>query len=86
MNWRRIAVGVMEGRRITPEEALRILATSDDELLSVLDAAFAIPGVEVVRRTAATAASPRVRGKARRNCIHGNLARKSLLARVRPAG
>lgn len=42
MNWRRIAVGVMEGRRITPEEALRILATSDDELLSVLDAAFAI--------------------------------------------
>ena len=41
-DWRALSRRVTDGGEITRAEALRILQTPDDELLSVLDAAFAI--------------------------------------------
>ena len=42
MDWKEISRRVIEGEGITRAEAMRILLSTDDELLSVLDAAFAI--------------------------------------------
>jgi biotin synthase len=42
MDWKTISQRVMDGVPITRKEALRILSAPDDDLLSVLDAAFAI--------------------------------------------
>jgi len=41
-NWQSLAHAVLEGHVVTREEALAILASSDDELLDVLSAAFTI--------------------------------------------
>ncbi|OPY88425.1 MAG: Biotin synthase [Syntrophaceae bacterium PtaU1.Bin231] len=42
MDWRQFSQSIMEGRPPAPDEALAVLESPDDELLAVLDAAFAI--------------------------------------------
>ncbi|WP_025784159.1 biotin synthase BioB [Sporosarcina sp. D27] len=42
MNWRTLAQEVIEGKELSNEEALSILNTNDDEVLSLLDGAYMI--------------------------------------------
>ena len=42
MQWKNIAQETIQGSLITKAEALQLLLSSDDDLLGVLDAAFAI--------------------------------------------
>jgi biotin synthase len=42
MKWNELSKGVLTGRPLTRSEALAIMESSDDDLLAILDAAFAI--------------------------------------------
>ena len=42
MNWLQLAEEVIEGKKITNDEAMAILTSDDDDLLKLLDGAFAI--------------------------------------------